>query len=52
MKLFPSERDLARRHWRWFGRPYLTLFGIAALIGLLIGIGWVIAGLVRFQLLQ
>ena len=52
MKLFPSERERARRHWRWFGRPYLTLFAIAALIGLLIGIGWVIAGLVRFQLLQ
>jgi hypothetical protein len=52
MKLFPSERELARRHWRWFGRPYLALFGIAALIGLLIGIGWVIAGLLRFQVLR
>ena len=52
MKLFPSEPEVARRHWRWFGRPYLTLFGIAALIGLLIGIGWVIAGLLRFQVLR
>lgn len=52
MRLFPSERELARRHWRWFGRPYLTLFAIAALIGLLIGIVWVIAGLLNFHVLQ
>ena len=52
MKLFPSERELARRHWRYFGRPYLMLFAIAALIGLLIGIGWVIAGLLHFHVLR
>ena len=37
MRLFPSERELARRHWRYFGRPYLTIVGIAALIGLMFG---------------
>jgi hypothetical protein len=40
---------LARRHWRYFGRPFLTLFGIAALIGLLIGLGWVVAGILHFH---
>jgi hypothetical protein len=48
MRLFPSERELARRHWQYFGRPYVTLFGIAALIGLILGLGWVIAGLLRW----
>ena len=52
MHLFPSERELARRHWRWFGRPYVTLFGIAALIGLIVGIVWVIAGLLNFHVLR
>ena len=52
MRLFPSERELARRHWRWFGRPYVTLFAIAALIGLILGIVWVIAGLLNFHVLR
>ena len=52
MRLFPSERELARRHWRWFGRPYLTLFAVAALIGLILGIVWVIAGLLNFHVLR
>jgi hypothetical protein len=52
MRLFPSERELARRHWRWFGRPYLTLFAGAALIGLIVGIIWVIAGLLNFHVLR
>ena len=45
MRLFPSERELARRHWRYFGRPYLTIVGIAALIGLMLGVIWIIAGI-------
>ncbi|MBI4485757.1 MAG: hypothetical protein HY655_07075 [Acidobacteria bacterium] len=52
MRLFPSERELARRHWRWFGRPYVTLFAFAALIGLVVGIVWVIAGLLNFHVLR
>jgi hypothetical protein len=52
MRLFPSERELARRHWRWFGRPFVTLLGLAALVGLLIGIVWVIAGLLNFHVLR
>jgi hypothetical protein len=52
MRLFPSERELARRHWRWFGRPYITLFAIAALIGLIVGSVWVIAGLLNFHVLR
>ena len=49
MKLFPSERELARRHWRYFGRPYLIVFGIAAVVGLLFGIVWIVAGLLHFH---
>ena len=33
-------------------RAILTLFGIAALVGLLVGVGWVIAGLVYFHVLR
>ena len=32
-----------------FSKFYLTAFGIAALIGLLIGIVWVIAGILHFH---
>jgi len=49
MRLFPSERELARRHWRYFGRPYLTIVGIAALIGRMLGVVWVIAGILHFH---
>ena len=35
-----------------FMKAYVKFFAIAALIGLLIGIGWVIAGLVRFHSLD
>jgi hypothetical protein len=45
MPLFRTHREMARRRWRYFGRPVLILFGIAALIGLLAGAVWVIAGL-------
>jgi hypothetical protein len=30
----------------------VKVFAIAALIGLLVGVGWVIAGLLRFQVLR
>lgn len=50
MKLFPSEREVARRHWRYFGKPLVMMFGIAILVGLIAGIGVVIAGLVHFHL--
>lgn len=33
-------------------RAIVTLFAIAALIGLLIGIGWVVAGLLHFHVLR
>jgi hypothetical protein len=33
-------------------RAYLTMVGMAMLIGLLIGIVWVIAGLVNYYFLQ
>ncbi len=32
-----------------FVRGYGIAFGVAALIGLLIGLGWVMAGLLRFH---
>lgn len=35
-----------------FMKGYVKLFGIAALIGLVIGIIWVIAGLVNFHVLR
>jgi hypothetical protein len=34
-----------------FIRGYAKAFAIAALIGLLIGVGWVIAGLLHFHVL-
>ena len=33
----------------WFVRGYFLAFGIAALIGLAIGIVWVVAGLLHFH---
>ena len=35
-----------------FMKAYVKLFAIAALIGLLIGVGWVIAGLLNFHVLR
>ena len=37
---------------RRFRRAYTKAFLIAALIGLLIGVGWVIAGLLHFQVFR
>jgi hypothetical protein len=52
MRLFPSERELDHQHWRYFGRPFLVMFGVAALLGLVIGAFWVIAGLLNFHVLR
>ncbi len=43
-----SESIASKGFSRWF----LIAFGIAALVGLAIGIIWVIAGLLNFQVLQ
>ena len=52
MRLFISHREAARRRWRYFGGPYLQIVGLAALLGLALGVGWVIAGLVHYYVLR
>jgi predicted PurR-regulated permease PerM len=42
-------RELNKTASKRFTRYYLTAFGIAALIGLAIGIVWTIAGLLHFH---
>ncbi|HWI19195.1 MAG TPA: hypothetical protein VNT81_15685 [Vicinamibacterales bacterium] len=49
MAYMRETRRLNRLASRRFTRRYLTAFGIAALIGLAIGIVWVIAGLLHFH---
>jgi hypothetical protein len=49
MRFLLSERERARLHWRYFGRPYVRLIGMAALVGLALGAIWVIAGLLHFH---
>jgi ElaB/YqjD/DUF883 family membrane-anchored ribosome-binding protein len=49
MGLFITHRQAAKRHWRYVGRPYLTVIGVAGLVGLLVGLLWVAAGLLRFH---
>lgn len=43
------QRELDTTAGPKFTRWYLKVFAIAALIGLLAGIGWVIAGLLQFH---
>jgi hypothetical protein len=43
------EREQQRIASRRFTRGVLRMYGVAALIGLLIGIVWVIAGLLHFH---
>lgn len=43
------QRELDTTAGPKFTRWYLKVFAIAALIGLLVGIGWVIAGLLQFH---
>ena len=51
MAISRYQRELERTAGPKFARALLMLFGIAALIGLGIGIVWVIAGLVNFHVL-
>lgn len=44
-----DDREIDRTSSKRFTRLYLIGFGIAALIGLVIGVVWVIAGLLRFH---
>jgi hypothetical protein len=46
------QRELDTTAGPKFSRWYVKAFAIAALIGLLFGIGWVIAGLLQFQVLR
>lgn len=46
------ERELEEAAGPRFRRGFLMAFGIAALVGLLIGIIWVIAGLLHFHVLR
>ena len=46
------QRELDTTAGPKFTRWYVKAFAIAALIGLLIGVGWVIAGLLNFHVLR
>ena len=43
------QRELDTTAGPRFTRWYVKVFAIAAVIGLLVGIGWVIAGLLQFH---
>lgn len=47
-----QDRELDRTANRSETRVFLIALGIAALVGLLIGIGWVVAGLLHFHVLR
>ncbi len=46
------ERELEAGAGPRFRRMFLLAFGAAALVGLIIGLVWVIAGLLHFQVLR
>ena len=46
------EREAQQIASRRFTRTVLKAFGVAALIGLIIGVIWVIAGLLNFHVLR
>jgi hypothetical protein len=46
------EREAQQVAGRRFTRAVLKAFGVAALIGLVAGLLWVVAGLVNFHVLQ
>ena len=52
MAISRYQRELERTAGPTFTRRYVKLLGIAALIGLAIGIVWVIAGLLNFHVLR
>ena len=47
-----DQREIDTTASRTFTRWYLIAFGIAALVGLGVGILWVIAGLLNFHVLR
>jgi len=47
-----EEREIDTTASPRFTRWYLIAFGVAALIGLVLGIVWVIAGLLYFHVLR
>ena len=49
---YHSPRERAALKWKYFDRPFLIAFGVAALIGLTIGIVWTIAGILHFATLR
>jgi hypothetical protein len=49
MRYLRDERELDTVASKRFTRYYLGAFGIAALIGLAIGVIWVIAGILHFH---
>jgi hypothetical protein len=46
------EREAQRVAHPTFARALLIAYGVAALVGLLVGIVWVIAGVLQFHLAQ
>jgi hypothetical protein len=52
MAISRYQRELERTAGPRFTRLYFKAFGIAALLGLLVGLGWVIAGLVNYYFLR
>ena len=49
MAISKYQRELERTAGPKFTRALLMLFGVAALIGLLVGLIWVVVGLLRFH---
>lgn len=47
-----QDREIDRTATKAETRVFLTVLGIAVLIGLLIGVVWVIAGLLHFHVFQ
>jgi hypothetical protein len=46
------EREAQQVAGRRFSRAVLKAFGVAALIGLIVGLVWVIGGLMNFHVLE
>jgi hypothetical protein len=49
MAISKYQRELERTAGPKFTRALLMLFGVAALIGLLVGVIWVVMGLLHFH---
>lgn len=52
MAISRYQRELERTAGPRFTRAYLKAFGIAALLGLLVGVVWVIAALIHYYVLR